>query len=621
MRLAPITCALLLLAPLALAGDRVPGERWMRYADPADAGFDAAALEAARETWESLPSSAFLVVADGAVVAAWGDVERRFMCHSVRKSFLSALYGVAWDRGDLELNKTLEQLGIDDAPDPLLPIEKQARILDLLKARSGVYHPAAYAGRTDSAPRGSVPPGQAFGYNNWDFNTLATIFIAETGEDVFESFDAHFGRPLGMQDWRVRDGYYHHEPDKSIHPAYPFRLSARDAARFGLLFARDGTWGDERILSKHWVERSTALYSIDNDVMGYGFMWWVLRQPPFVDHGMVAALGVGNQMIASLPESDLVIVNRADTYRGESTPTRALLDLVRQVLAARTGEPTDAPELVPLEDAARRFRAPVDREDVAELLGTWPHPPAGLGREGRPVTTLTLALEDDALLMHVPVRGSFELFPQPDGSFECEDSGERIFVVRDEAGAVAGLADAGLLVGAALLDVAAGALDRAESRLDGLVGGPPLEATVCRAAVRLARGDADGAVGSLRPLVSADSGGALEMTVNRLGYGLLQADAKELARELFEVNVRLHPHAPNVWDSLGEALAELGRFEESLEAYDTALALDPGNENASVRSLAIRAMVAREVGAGVTGDRPADNAAPDEEPVPGRNDG
>ncbi|UCD25242.1 MAG: serine hydrolase, partial [Gemmatimonadota bacterium] len=271
--------------------DRVPSEQWMQFADVTQAGFDAAKLDAARETWEGLPSSAFMVIADGAVVAAWGEVERRFMCHSVRKSFLTALYGIYWERGEIELNKTLADLGIDDDPDPLLEAEKRARILDLLKARSGVFHPAAYAGRTDSRPRGSEGPGRYFAYNNWDFNTAATILMQETGIDVFEAFDEHFGRPLQMEDWRVSDGYYHYERDKSQYPAYPFRMSARDAARFGLLYARFGLWDDQRILSEHWVRRSSALYSIDSDVMGYGFMWWVMREPRFEQHGMFAALG------------------------------------------------------------------------------------------------------------------------------------------------------------------------------------------------------------------------------------------------------------------------------------------------------------------------------------------
>ena len=129
---------------------------------------------------------------------------------------------------------------------------------------------------------GGEGPGRYFAYNNWDFNTLAAILRQETGADVFEAFDEHFGQPLQMEDWRVSDGYYHYERDKSMYPAYPFRMSARDAARFGLLFARDGVWDGQRVLSEHWIQRSTALYSIDNEFMGYGFMWWVfLRRSQF----------------------------------------------------------------------------------------------------------------------------------------------------------------------------------------------------------------------------------------------------------------------------------------------------------------------------------------------------
>ena len=126
-------CVLFVLAcgVSVFAGERVPGEHWMSYADPGDAGFDAARLEAARENWEELPSAAFFVVSDGAVVASWGEPSRRFMCHSVRKSFMSALYGIYWDRGVIELNENLVDLGIDDEDDVLLDSERQARILDL----------------------------------------------------------------------------------------------------------------------------------------------------------------------------------------------------------------------------------------------------------------------------------------------------------------------------------------------------------------------------------------------------------------------------------------------------------------------------------------------------------
>ena len=439
--------ALLLTAPLAASAQgtdaRYPGDAWLRYAAVEDAGFDAAKLEAARATWEAMPSSAFLVIVDGAVVAAWGDVGRRFMCHSVRKSFLSGLYGIYWDRGELELNKTLADLGIDDWPDPLLESERQARILDLLKARSGVFHPAAYAGRTDSRPRGSEGPGRYFAYNNWDFNTSAYILMQETGGDVFRDFDEYFGRPLRMEDWRVSDGYYHYELDKSRYPAYPFRMSARDAARFGLLYARSGMWDDGRILSENWVQQSSAMYSIDTEIMGYGFYWWILRQPPFLDHGMYAALGVGNQMIAVLPKSDMVIVNRANTYEGESTPMPALLNLIAEVLEARTGAPSATPSLAPLEVTPDPKITHVAEEQLREFVGEWPYPPASLGVE--PATTIQVALGDGHLVVPHPFQGTFKLYLQPDGSFHMEDALERFVPVRNENGSLAGLVEEGLL--------------------------------------------------------------------------------------------------------------------------------------------------------------------------------
>jgi CubicO group peptidase (beta-lactamase class C family) len=446
-RIYPWLLLLLVTAPPAVSAQtsdaRYPDETWMRYARVEDAGFDAAKLEAARATWEAMPSSAFLVIADGAVVAAWGDVGRRFMCHSVRKSFLSALYGIYWDRGEIELNKTLADLGIDDWPDPLLDSERQARILDLLKARSGVFHPAAYAGRTDSRPRGSEGPGRYFAYNNWDFNTSAYILMQETGDDVFEAFDTYFGRPLRMEDWRVSDGYYHYELDKSRYPAYPFRMSARDAARFGLLFARYGVWDDGRILSEHWVQRSSALYSIDTDVMGYGLYWWILRQPPFLDHGMYAALGVGNQMIAVLPKSDMVIVNRADTYEGESTPMPQLLGLIAQVLEARTGTPAESPALTPLQVTPDSLITHVSEDRLREFVGEWPYPPAPPGPERQ--ATIRITLGEGHLVMHNPTSGTFRLYLQPDGSFHVEDAHTTLVPVRNEDGALAGLAEERLL--------------------------------------------------------------------------------------------------------------------------------------------------------------------------------
>ena len=166
--------------------DRFPGEEWMQYADASEAGFSPEGLARARTYWEHRDSAAFLAVVGGAVVASWGDVDRRFLCHSVRKSFLSALYGAY--RDDIDLNRTLADLGMDDEP-PLTKEEKQARVVDLIAARSGVYHEAAAASGEMIAgrpARSSHAPGTFWWYNNWDFNAAGAAFEQQTGKRIFD---------------------------------------------------------------------------------------------------------------------------------------------------------------------------------------------------------------------------------------------------------------------------------------------------------------------------------------------------------------------------------------------------------------------------------------------------
>ncbi|NIO29755.1 MAG: serine hydrolase [Candidatus Latescibacteria bacterium] len=330
-----------------------PEAHWLKYETPEEAGWSSELLEQAKTLWKEIDSAAFMVIHDGAIVAAWGDVTQRFMCHSVRKSFLSALYGIHVAEGTIDINKTLGELGIDDDP-PLTQVEKQAEIIHLLKSRSGVYHAAAYEtpGMKERRPaRGSKTPGEFWYYNNWDFNALCTIFEQETQKKIFEEFKRRIADPLQMEDFRLMDTYYHLEKQHSIHPAYPFKMSARDMARFGLLFLRDGRWKDLQIIPAEWIEQSSRSYSTvpDREGYGYSYMWWVITDQQDKKWGMYSALGVGRQMIAVLPRYNVVFVNRADTYLGEMTDREKLHQLMDLILEARTSAPKSQPKLVPFE--------------------------------------------------------------------------------------------------------------------------------------------------------------------------------------------------------------------------------------------------------------------------------
>lgn len=323
-----------------------PGAAWQSASMTRRHGWSAPALEEARRHAQEIGSAAVMVVENGEVLAEWGDVAHRYKCHSIRKSLLSALIGLAVEEGKIPLGRTLGELGIDDR-EGLSAREKAAKVLDLVMARSGVYHPTGYETdymRNLKPPRHAHGPGTWWCYNNWDFNALGTIYERLTGLGVFEAFRDRIAAPLGMEDFRYdegrRDGEYVRF-DTSEHPAYPFRLSTRDLARFGLLYLRGGRWKDRQVISEKWVRMSVRSYSPAGERGGYGYMWWVaegdvhfpqMAVPP----GTYSARGAGGHYVVVIPAYDLVVVHRADTdvpdRKVEGLEFGALLE---KILAAR----------------------------------------------------------------------------------------------------------------------------------------------------------------------------------------------------------------------------------------------------------------------------------------------
>lgn len=64
--------------------------------------------------------------------------------HSIRKTLMEALYGIYHEKGVINLDATMTELGIDDI-DPLSDKEKTATIRHLLEGRSGIYHEPSWA--------------------------------------------------------------------------------------------------------------------------------------------------------------------------------------------------------------------------------------------------------------------------------------------------------------------------------------------------------------------------------------------------------------------------------------------------------------------------------------------
>jgi CubicO group peptidase (beta-lactamase class C family) len=335
-----------------------PGKEWIK-ASPEQLGWSASRLQEARKYFDTLPPANLLVVNRGRVVVEWGDPSMKIMVSSMRKSLLSVLYGIDLPDSKLDLDTTIGQLGIDDDP-PLTAEEKKATVRMLLESRSGVYH--SYVAGTPTMlqtkpERGSHAPGTFFYYNNWDFNALGTIFEQQFHTAIGREFRDKIALPTQMEDFRLEDMYYKGAtPDdpayaKSLHPAYLFRLSARDLARFGYLVLRDGNWNGTRIVPSGWIEQSTRAYTENaREGAGYGYLWWINGfGVPVKNFYAWGALG---KFVVVIPDRDLVVVllNHTEFPPNGSTmpleeynklptvPVPEMGHLLKLLLAAQTHE-------------------------------------------------------------------------------------------------------------------------------------------------------------------------------------------------------------------------------------------------------------------------------------------
>jgi CubicO group peptidase (beta-lactamase class C family) len=289
-----------------------------------------------------------LVVVDrGRVVYQYGDIGELSYVASVRKSILAMLYGYWVENGTIKLDTTLEALKIDDIGG-LLPIEKKATIQQVITARSGVYHPASYAGDdlAEAPARGSQTPGAYMLYSNWDFNVAGAIFEQLTKRGIYDELQAQLAIPLQFEDWDRSAQHKEGNLAVSQYPAYPIWVSTRDMARIGYLMLHEGQWNGRQVISREWARRIVSVVTPVQEMnpvrrrdgyFGYGYMWWVWDGPKAVGpfKGAYSAVGAVGQWITVFPAANLVIAHKTHNIYGRATSTASWQRIIELVMEAK----------------------------------------------------------------------------------------------------------------------------------------------------------------------------------------------------------------------------------------------------------------------------------------------
>jgi len=176
----------------------------------------------------------------------------------------------------------------------------------------------------------TAPAGQEFFYNTGALTLVSAIVRKATGRPLDEFARENLFEPLGITGtaW----GRYRGDTDAGG----GLRLRPRDMAKIGQLVLAGGRWNDRQIVSKAWIEASTAEKIKATDDQSYGYLWW-RGQTRLKERTInwIGALGRGGQSIRIVPELDLVVAVTAGYYQDYSPQAfRVQFGVFRDVLRA-----------------------------------------------------------------------------------------------------------------------------------------------------------------------------------------------------------------------------------------------------------------------------------------------
>jgi CubicO group peptidase (beta-lactamase class C family) len=236
--------------------------------------------------------------------------------HSVTKSFVSTLAGIAIAEGSLALTTTVGDLLADRIPE-LDSAKGEITVANLLTMTSGLAAdgPHDIDEIADSgvpwidgvlaAPLRS-PPGTTFAYNNGTAHVLG-VMLAAAGRTPLRTFaEERLFAPLGIVNYR-----WPTDPEANPTAYGHLELRPRDLVRFGELYLRRGRVGDRQLIDPEYVAEATTAKTPGGwpEGQSYGYFWWITR---YGEKRAFFAGGFAGQYVTVVPELELVVVTTGD---------------------------------------------------------------------------------------------------------------------------------------------------------------------------------------------------------------------------------------------------------------------------------------------------------------------
>jgi CubicO group peptidase (beta-lactamase class C family) len=265
-------------------------------------------------------TAAVLVIYKGEIVGEkyWSEkeitAETKLWGWSMNKSIINAMTGVLVKQGKLDIN------ALAPVPEWLNDKRREITINNLMQMSSGLKWEENYGDVSDatvmlyrepdtykkaiSVPFGKTP-GSEWKYSSGTSNILSGIVRLVIGDDQqYHLFPyQEIFRKVGMNSIVF-------ETDAAgnfVGSSYSY-ATARDWARFGLLYYYDGVWKGDTILPKGWVDYTRTVAKASGGK--YGAQFWLNQSSELPDapKDMFSCQGHRGQRVFIIPSRNLVVV-------------------------------------------------------------------------------------------------------------------------------------------------------------------------------------------------------------------------------------------------------------------------------------------------------------------------
>jgi CubicO group peptidase (beta-lactamase class C family) len=261
------------------------------------------------------------------------DADTLHDLHSISKSVVALLTGIAFDRGWLRDIDAPVLSFFPNYADLRGPDKNRITVRDLLTMTSGLAWPelGGSSGNPSNPFRGmfeardpyrfvlqqpiAATPGTLWDYDSGGVELLGMILKKVAKQPVDQFARQALFEPLGIRHWEWAQ-FANGSPIASA----GLRLRPRDLAKIGQLVLDHGIWHGQQIVSAGWIKQMTAPHSpkalrFDYGA-AYGYLWWLGRAVlESGDIDWVGGLGYGGQRLYVVPSEDLIVAVTAGVFR------------------------------------------------------------------------------------------------------------------------------------------------------------------------------------------------------------------------------------------------------------------------------------------------------------------